>query len=64
MNELETALKTQDWSSAHSSAGCFTRPKLDQLMKSHDDPAAATALWEQYCPWSSTNGGYIAWSRR
>jgi len=64
MNKLETALNTQDWSSAHSSAGCFTRPKLDQLMKSHDDPAAATALWEQYCPWSDTNGGYIAWSRR
>jgi hypothetical protein len=63
MNELETALKTQDWSSAHSSAGCFTRPKLDQLMKSHD-PAAATALWDKYCPWSDTNGGYIAWSRR
>ena len=58
MNELETALKNHDW----SHAGYLMRPALDKLMKEHPD--TANALWEQYCPWSSTNGGYIAWSRR
>ena len=58
MNELETALKNHDW----SHAGYLMRPALDKLMK--ENPDIATALWEQYCPWSSTNGGYIAWSKK
>lgn len=57
MNELETALKNQDW----SLAGYVTRPSLDKLMKEH--PEQATALWEQYCPWSDANGGYIKWAK-
>ena len=32
---------------------------LTQLIK--DDPDTGKALWEQYCPWSETNGGYIKW---
>ena len=59
MNELETLLKNHDW----SHAGFITRPALDLAMKANAG-AEATALWEQYCPWSDTNGGYIAWSRR
>jgi hypothetical protein len=51
MNELEIALKGHDW----SLAGYTTRPTVDQLMKSHSDPADAKKLWEQYCPWSDTN---------
>jgi hypothetical protein len=51
MNELETALKGHNW----SLAGYTTRPAVDQLMKSHSDPADAKKLWEQYCPWSDTN---------
>ena len=58
MNELETALKNHDW----SHAGYLMRPALDKLMK--ENPETATALWEQYCPWSSTNGGYIAWAKK
>ena len=58
MSELETALKNHDW----SHAGYLMRPAVDQLMK--ENPETATALWEQYCPWSSTNGGYIAWSKK
>ena len=57
MTELETALKSHDW----SLAGYVARPQLDQLMKTHAD--SAQALWEQYCPWSATNGGYVAWAR-
>lgn len=57
MNELETALKGHDW----SLAGYTTRPAIDQLMKSHSDPADAKKLWEQYCPWSDTNGGLLEW---
>ena len=60
MNDLETALKAHDW----GHAGYVTRPQVDQLMKSHSDPAEARALWEQYCPWSNTNGGYIKWTNR
>jgi hypothetical protein len=59
MNELETLLKNHDW----SHAGYIARPALDLAMKANAG-AEATALWEQYCPWSETNGGYIAWSRR
>jgi hypothetical protein len=58
MNELETALKTHDW----SPAGYVARVQVDQLMKQH--PAEAVALWEKYCPWSNSNGGYIAWSKQ
>ena len=58
MNELETALKAHDW----GTAGYTTRPALDQLLKQHADSAAQ--LWEQYCPWSTTNGGYIAWAKK
>ena len=59
MTELETALKSHDW----SLAGYTARPELDRLMKSRSDPAEAHALWEQYCPWSATNSGYIAWAK-
>ena len=57
MNNLETALKAHDW----SHAGYTTRYQIDVLMKNHSDTAEAKALWEQYCPWSDTKGGYIAW---
>lgn len=64
MTELETKLKTHQWNSNHSSTGWFTRPELDRLMKNHSNTAEATSLWEQYCPWSDTNGGYIAWIKK
>jgi len=60
MNELETALKDHNW--GHE--GYTTRPNVDQLMKSHGDPAEAKKLWEQYCPWSDTNVGYIKWAKK
>ncbi len=58
MNELETALKNHDW----SLTGYVARAHVDQLMKQH--PAEAAALWEKHCPWSNSNGGYIAWSKQ
>jgi len=58
MNELETALKNHDW----SLDGWKTRIALDRLMK--ENPDTGKALWEQYCPWSDTNGGYIKWSQK
>jgi len=61
MNELETALKAHDWGPGHSSTGWQTRPALDKLMK--ENPETSKALWEQYCPWSDTNGGYIKWTK-
>jgi hypothetical protein len=60
MNELETALNTHDW----SLDGFRARSNLDRLMKSHPDQAQALALWEQYCPWSKSNGGYIQWAKK
>ena len=60
MNELETALKGHNW----SLDGYITRTNIDQLMKSHIDPAKAKELWEQYCPWSNTNGGYVKWTKK
>ena len=59
MNELETALKNHNW----SLAGYVTRPGVDQAMRVNQD-AEATALWEKHCPWSNSNGGYIAWSKK
>ncbi len=58
MNELETALKNHDW----SLDGWKTRTELDRLIKENTD--TGQALWEQYCPWSETNGGYIKWRSR
>ena len=58
MTDLETALTNQDW----SLDGWKTRPELDRLMKENSE--AGKALWEQYCPCSVTNGGYIKWSQR
>jgi hypothetical protein len=58
VNELETALKNHNW----SLDGYTTRPDIDQLIK--ENPETATALWEQYCPWSNANGGYIAWAKK
>jgi hypothetical protein len=58
MNELETALKNHDW----SLEGYVSRVQIDQLMKQH--PVEATAQWEKHCPWSNSNGGYIAWSKK
>ena len=57
MNDLETALKNHDG----SLAGYRARYSLDLLMK--ENPEQATVLWEQYCPWSNANGGYIAWAK-
>ncbi len=57
MTELATALQLHNW----GLDGYVTRPSLDQLMKSCTNPVEAAALWEQYCPWSDSNGGYIAW---
>jgi hypothetical protein len=53
MNDLETALKTHDW----TLAGYMSRVNVDKLMK--ENPEQSSALWEQYCPWSDTNGGLI-----
>ena len=58
MTDLETALHDQDW----SLAGWKTRVELDRLMK--QDTEHAKALWEKYCPWSDTNGGYVAWANK
>jgi hypothetical protein len=58
VNELETALKNHNW----SLDGWKTRTELDRLMK--ENPDTGQALWEQYCPWSVTNGGYIKWRSR
>jgi hypothetical protein len=58
MNDLETALKNHDW----SLTGYVGRVQVDQLMKQH--PVEANALWEKHCPWSNSNGGYIAWSKK
>ena len=55
MNELETALKAHDW----TLNGYKSRVNIDKLMKENIEQSKA--LWEQYCPWSDTNGGYIAW---
>ena len=55
MTDLETALKNQDW----SLDGWKTRTELDRLVR--ENPEIGKALWEQYCPWSNANGGYIAW---
>ena len=55
MNELETALKAHDW----TLDGYTSRINIDKLMKEHTEQSKA--LWEQYCPWSETNGGYIEW---
>ena len=57
MNELETALKTHDW----TLNGYKSRVNIDKLMK--ENPETGKALWEQYCPWSNTNGGYVAWAK-
>ena len=57
MNELETALKAHDW----TLDGYKSRINVDKLMKEHPDQSKA--LWEQYCPWSVANGGYIAWAK-
>lgn len=57
MNDLETALKTHDW----TLAGYISRVNIDKLMK--ENPEQASVLWEQYCPWSDTNGGIIEWAK-
>jgi len=58
MNELEIALKDHDW----TLEGWRARVELDRLTKA-SDPGDAKSLWEKYCPWSDTNGGYIAWAK-
>ena len=57
MNELETALKGHDW----TLDGYKSRVNIDKLMKENTEQS--TALWEQYCPWSVINGGYIEWAK-
>ena len=57
MTDLETALKTHDW----SLDGWKSRIELDRLMK--ESPEQAKASWEQYCPWSDANSGYIVWGK-
>ena len=59
MNELETLLKNHTW----DLSGYTTRCALDSAMKINTG-AEATALWEKYCPWSDTNGGYINWIKK
>ncbi len=46
MNELETLLKNHDW----SLDGYATRPKIDQLMKSHTDPVEAKNFGNNIVP--------------
>ena len=58
MNELETRLKVHDW----TLNGYKSRVNIDKLMK--ENPETGKALWEQYCPWSVANGGYIAWAKK
>ena len=58
MTELETALKNHDW----SLDGWKIRTELDRLMK--ENPDTGKSLWEQYCPWSTANGGYVKWSQK
>jgi hypothetical protein len=57
MNELETVLKTHDW----TLAGYKSRVNVDKLMK--ENPEQSSVLWEQHCPWSNANGGYIEWAK-
>ena len=59
MTELETALQQHNW----SLQGWKNRVVVDQAMRANAG-AEAAALWEKYCPWSVTNGGYIVWSKR
>jgi hypothetical protein len=58
MTDLELMLKQHDW----GTGGHIDRPMLDKLIK--ENPDSGPALWEQYCPWSDTNGGYIKWTTR
>ena len=60
MSELETALSRHNW----SLDGWRTRPLMDRLMKNNSDPVKSKSLWEQHCPWSDTNGGYVTWSKK
>ena len=57
MNELEIALKAHNW----SLDGYKSRVNIDKLMKENIEQS--TVLWEQYCPWSVANGGYIEWAK-
>ena len=57
MTEFEILLKNHIW----DLSGYATRPALDLAMKNNGPEAHA--LWEKYCPWSNTNGGYIKWSK-
>jgi hypothetical protein len=57
MNDLEIVLKTHDW----TLGGYKSRVIVDKLMK--ENPEQSAVLWEQYCPWSVTNGGYIEWAK-
>jgi len=56
MTELETLLKNHIW----SLKGYVTRSVVDQAMRLSPG-TESVALWEKYCPWSDTNGGYINW---
>ena len=55
---LETLLAEHDW--GHSLAASSHRLLVDAAMKTDAD---AVALWEKYCPWSATNGGYVQWAK-
>lgn len=57
MSDLEVALKAHDW----TLAGYKSRVNIENLMKGN--PEQSTLLWEQYCPWSITNGGYLEWAK-
>ncbi len=56
MTELETLLKNHNW----SLKGYVTRSAVDKAMRLSPG-AESIGLWEKYCPWSDTNGGYINW---
>jgi len=56
MTELESLLKNHNW----DHGGYVLRAALDQCMRDNAG-VEANDLWEKYCPWSNTNGGYIKW---
>jgi hypothetical protein len=58
MQTLEELLKEHDWN--YNYEANQHRVLVDAAMKT--DPHA-TKLWEKYCPWSDTNGGYIQWKK-
>jgi hypothetical protein len=59
MQTLEELLKEHDWSFNYKANQ--HRVLVDAAMQTD---ASAVTLWEQYCPWSDANGGYIKWKNK